>query len=342
MVFNDRARKILGQVITLHYTTCAPIGSALISKTRVVRVSPATIRNIMMALESEGYLHQPHTSAGRLPTDRGYRAYVDSLALESEDLDQGARFALGEAIQGAASAPKALEAVADYIRDKTKLVTFHMPYRQSGLRLKHVHMERLDPERLLVVWVSRGGHIFQSILHIAEDELNRVLTEKAENYFNKAFVDNNLLQIRRLLVERGRGGGEWDLLVGKLAHITNALLADAGPGGQLHFDGLAYLLDMPEFQVVPRVRTVLDLMEGRAGLAGLIEQMEESGNWLVFFIGEELGEPDMDHLTIALARFGSGTGSLGCVGVVGPKRMPYRHALQILSHARDQIARSAW
>ena len=156
----------------------------------------------MMNLENDGYLHQPHTSAGRLPTDRGYRAYVDALALDQGDLEEHHRRELSEAITGARSAPKALEAVAGYIRDKTRLVTFHMPYRQSGLRLKHMHMERLDKERLLVVWVSRGGHIFQSILNIRDDELNRVLVEKAENYFNKAFVDSNLIQIRRILVDR--------------------------------------------------------------------------------------------------------------------------------------------
>ena len=94
--------------------------------------------------------------------------------------------------------------------------------------------------------------------------------------------------------------------------------------------------------MVPRVRTVLDLMEGRSGLAQMIDRVAEGLHWLVFFIGAELGEPEMDHLTVALARLGSRTDPIGCVGVVGPKRMPYQHALQILSHARDQIAQSAW
>ncbi len=342
MVFNERARKILGQVITLHYSTCGPVGSALISKSKVVRVSPATIRNIMMGLETGGYLHQPHTSAGRLPTDLGYRAYVDALALEQGDLDPVDRGELREAINEANSAPKALEAVAAQIRAKTRLVTFHMLFRQSCLKLKHIHLERLNKDRLLAVWVSRGGHIYQSVLEIPEQELTSNLVEKAENYLNQAFEGNNLVEIRRGLVSRGAGRGEWDLMVGKAACITNALLAKVSQPEEINYDGLSHLLDMPEFQRVPRVRTVLQLLEGRGSLIQMIDRLVISGKWLVFIIGTELGEPEMDHLSVALACFGSRSDILGCVGVVGPKRMPYRRSLQMLSCARDQIAQSAW
>ena len=341
MVINERSRKVLSQVITLHYATCEPVGSAMVSKSRVVPLSPATIRNIMMHLESGGYLKQPYTSAGRLPTDLGYRCYVDEIQFSGEDLDQADRAILAREIEAAKSPPAVLGVIADYIHRKTGLVTFHMPFRHSGLKLKHVHFERISRDRLLVLWVSRGGHSFQSILNLDEFQIQNLMVEKTENFFNQAFRDHNLIEIQQGLGKRisMSSVGEWDLLLSKSALIAHALDEEARRFESFAYQGLTTVLEMPELQNMNRVKVMFGLLEKQTQIRDLIQKtMENEDQWLMFFIGEELPDPDLDYLTVILAKIRNERDVLGCVGILGPKRMPYQRALQYLSCAKENVA----
>jgi len=344
MNFNERARTVLSQVVTLHYSTCEPVGSSLISKNRIVPFSPATIRNIMMSLEKNGYLIQPHTSAGRLPTDLGYRAYVDQIRLSESALSENDKMGLRKEISKAATAPAALEAIAHYIHNKTRLVTFQVPFRQSGIKLKHIHFERINAHRLFVLWIARGGHTFQSVLNIDESELNSNLVEKAENYFNHVFVGKNLLEIQRQLASRyGTPHSEWDLLLGKSARIANALTDEVSQFDNISFHGPGSLFDMPEFQSINKVRLVFELLDKQTQIRRLLKlTVDEQRKWLFFFIGGEIGEPDLDGFTVAVAKMENQQNTLGCIGVLGPKRMPYLRSLQLLSQAKEELASQAW
>ena len=342
-LISERARKVLSQVITLHYNTCGPVGSSLISRTRVVPFSPATIRNIMMRLETGGYLVQPHTSAGRLPTDLGYRTYVDELKISSNGLAETEKKELDAQIEKAINGPAILRAIAEHIQKKTQLLVFHLPFKDSGIKLKHIHFERINNDRLLVLWIARGGHTFQSVLDLGEDKFASSMVEKTENYFNNALVGKNLMEIHRLLVGKyGRPDSEWDLLLSKAARVANALMDEAGRFDGLTFRGVGNLLDMPEFQNNGHIRVVFDLVEQQTKVKDLVRQtVQGKHNWLMFFIGKELAEPDMDNLTMAVARLDTQDSTLGCVGVIGPKRMPYPESLKMLSYAREKLAARA-
>lgn len=341
MGISERARKVLSQIIQLHYQTCEPVGSGLIYKTRIIKASPATIRNIMVRLESSGFLRQPHTSAGRLPTDLGYRAYVDQISLERAPLESDERLHFeGRLAHLGENGPMLLKTIATHLHDKTKLATFYLPFRLSGIRLKHLHFERIDPERLLVLWISAGNQAYQTMLHIPEAELSRSLAQKVENYFNGVFTGYNLSEIRRMLYRStSRRQDAWDLLLEKAALITKALAADAERYGDLQVQGLSKLMEMPEFQNTERLKTMVKMLEEPTQLTALVQRaMASSHDWIVFNIGGEMGDPDLNHLTLVLAKFRNRSDWLGCVGVVGPKRMPYLKSLQMLSFAKDQIA----
>ncbi len=344
MNFNERARTVLSQVVTLHYNTCEPVGSSLISKNRVVPFSPATIRNIMMRLEQRGYLLQPHTSAGRLPTDLGYRAYVDQIKLSENTLNEQEKKALRDEIQKAPTGPAALETIAEHIHRQTRLLTFQVPFRQSGIRLKHIHFERINANRLFVLWIARGGLTFQSVLEIEESDLSENLVEKAENYFNHVFVGKNLLEIQRQLSARyGAPNSDWDLLLGKSHRIANALTNEVSRFDNIAFHGLNSLLEMPEFQSVNQVKLVFQVLDKQTQIQRLLKQtVDEERKWIFFYIGAEIGEPDMHGFTVAVAKMENQQSTLGCVGVLGPKRMPYLRSLQLLSHAREELAAQVW
>ena len=342
MNFNERARSVLRQVVTLHYSTCEPVGSSLISKTRAVPFSPATIRNIMVRLEANGYLHQPHTSAGRLPTDLGYRAYVNDMRLSLQPLTVTHQTALNQDIQQAFGGPGILRSIAEHIHHKTRLATFYLPFRQSGVRLKHIHFERLDPERLLVLWIGRGGHAYQSVLHLPDSELDRTLLEKIENYFNHAFEGKNLVEIRGQIEPRFSAQTSWDLLLSKSSLLADRLDSAVRECEDLELLGLSTLLEMPEFQDLAKVKIIFGLLEHQSRVHHLIRRvLEERDPWIVFFIGRELEDPELEDLAVVITRMQTRHDELGCVGAIGPKRLPYALAMQLLSHARETVMNRA-
>lgn len=344
MNINERARTVLGQVVTLHYNTCEPVGSALISKTRFVPFSPATIRNIMMKLENMGYLSQPHTSAGRLPTDLGYRAYVNDINVRRKPLDEGDRKALDERINRSAGGPNLLKVIADFVEERTKLLTFHIPFRQCGLKLKHIHFERINSEKLLALCVAKGGHTFQSVMTIDDETINTSLMRKVENFFNNAFNNCNLLEIQNRITQQFSGSNEvWDVLLDKSALLINSLTREASRLNNIAFQGVSQLLDMPEFQDIAKVRIIFDLLERQANIKGLVRRaIQQKNDWIVFFIGGEISNPLLHELTVVLSKIKNRQEELGCVGVLGPKRMPYLRSLQILAYAKENLAQRSF
>lgn len=339
-MISERAHKILNQVVTLHYHTCGPVGSKLISRTRTVPFSPATIRSIMGRLEQSGHLSQPHTSAGRLPTDLGYRTYVNDIKLKRHFMENDERNTLQQMIQHSAAGPSLLKSVSDYLHQETGLVTFHVPFHHSGLQLKHIHFERLGPDRLLVLWVGQGGHTYQSVLEIDEQLAGEGMVEKIENYMNRAYGGLSLMDIhRRLQLQHGGDGTGYDLVVDRAARITKALTDRESRLDNIQHQGMGRLLDMPEFRDIEQVRKIIDMLEKPTKIQALIHRtLDMRHEWVMFFIGSEMADPDLDNLTIVLAKMSTNQSDLGCVGVVGPKRLPYLRSMQILSVAKDAIA----
>lgn len=344
MAITERALTVLSQVITLHYHTCEPVGSALISKTKFLPYSPATIRSVMMRLEMQGYLVQPHISAGRLPTDLGYRTYVNQIRLKSHFLSEPDRVALSSRITASSSAPGALEAIADYIHRRTNLLTFYIPFRESGVKLKHIHFERLDPERLLALWVAKGGHTFHAILQIPESALCEVMLEKVGHFFNSSFRGCNLIEIQQRLNQRVTvAPDEWDLLLNKVTLIADRLTREVAHLGKIPFMGASSMLKMPEFQEIEVLQLVFDLLDKQTKLQKLVRgALKTLDDLTIFFIGGEMNDPDLDHFSLALAKIKNFDDWLGCIGVLGPKRMPYLDSLQMLSFAKENMAKQTF
>lgn len=341
MTINERARDVLRQVVNLHYHTCEPVGSALIHRTKAIPFSPATIRNTMMQLERGGYLCQPHTSAGRLPTDLGYRTYVNDMIINSMPATSDEKRDLDTILANAVPGPAVLEEVADYIRKSTNLITFHFPFKNTGMPLKHLHFERISPEKLLVLWVSTGGTVSQAKLDLAGDQFDGPIREKTEAYFNQVFQGRSLDDIQRELL-RNSQKSDWDYLLTKVSLISRLLSRQAAELDSLRFDGISSVMDMPEFRDGKRLRGLLEITEKQTRIRRLVRRaLEQEPGWIVYYIGEEMKDPDLEAFTMVLAKFSHEGRGLGCVGVLGPKRMPYLKSLQMLSHVHQRLAACA-
>lgn len=338
MSISPRSRTVLSQVVTLHYRTCGPVGSALVSKTRNLSCSPATIRNVMMRLESSGHLSQPHTSAGRLPTDLGYRTYVNGIKLGADQLEPFDQEHMVRCVGAAPTPISALKIIADYVHLRTGLLTFNLPFRHQGFRLGHMHLERLNAKRLLALWVARGGQTFQSILEIPEHELAGSLVETTSNFFNNTFHNKNLVQIQGHLRQRYGHGGRWDALLSSAARVVHALLEEIRELEPIQFQGISRILEMPEFEDVAQVRSVCKIVEQQEQIGKLVKRcLEEESKWLMFFIGGEMNDPELENMTLVLSKFHTRDEVIGCVGALGPKRMPYLYSLQMFRFAQEQM-----
>lgn len=340
MSINNRARAVLKEVVQVHYQTCEPVGSATISRSRALSVSSATVRNIMVQLEKSGYLCQPHTSAGRLPTDLGYRAYVDGLAISAQPLDDQDRNSIQQLVEASPpKGPEVLRKLAEYIQNRTQLLTFYMPFRHSGVELQHIHFERLNQNQLLVLWVARGGYHFQTVLKFHANQLEGDFIQRVQNYFNDVFQGNNMLDIQQYFARtRWERLRSWDPLMETSSKIAEMLVCAASEDDQLQYQGMSALLDMPEFKTIESFRTLFALLESRQRLHRYIHEALEDQRFMIFLIGHEMRDPDLNHLSLVLAKFRIGQHWLGCVGALGPRRMPYLRSMQLLSYAYTCIA----
>lgn len=343
MSINNRARAVLQEVVRVHYQTCEPVGSATISRSPALRVSSATIRNIMVQLERNGYLCQPHTSAGRLPTDLGYRAYVDGLAVSGESLDDRDCNAIAHLVEQAPpKGPEVLRRLAHYIHQRTQLLTFYMPFRHSGIELQHIHFERLSDQKLLVLWVSRGGYHFQTVLSLPPQQLEGTFINRVENYFNEVFHGRNMLAIQQYFARaRWERLNSWDPLMETAAQLIESLVKAASEDEDLQYQGMSALLEMPEFRNIESFKTLFSLLESRQRLNRYVHEVLGDQRVMMFLIGHEMRDPDLSHLSLALAKFRVGQHWLGCVGALGPRRMPYLRSMQLLHFAHTCIASRA-
>jgi heat-inducible transcriptional repressor len=265
------------------------------------------------------------------------------MYLSLEPLSASHQTALERDLHNALGGPGILRAIADHVHAKTRLATFYLPFHQSGIRLKHIHFERLDANRLLVLWVGRGGHTYQSVLPVPEHEMDRLLLERIENYFNQAFEGRNLAEIRGGITPSYGSRGDWDVLLTKSSLLADRLAEAVRDQEDLELMGMSALLEMPEFQDLAKVKIVFRLLERQARVRSLIHKaIAEPDPWILFFIGRELEDPELEDLAVVITQVQTRRELLGCVGAIGPKRLPYALAMQLLSHARETVmARAA-
>jgi len=339
-----REQTVLKQVITLHYRTCEPVASTLVYKTRALPYSPATIRYIMGALEQQGLLIQPHKSSGRLPTDRGYRSYVNDISLNFEPLGPLDQRTLDSIIESSDSRIGILAKLAHHLNRKTGLISFHVPYKLTGIRVKSLHFQRLDSKHVLAVPITRTGQTFHHILNEPDSGLSDTLLEKAHTLIDREFSGYSLMEIRRRLnALLQRRSSHMDLLLSALSRLLEEVEAQWKQLDDIEFTGFSNLFEVPEFQELSRLKTVYRLLEDHQRFDHLLRRAHAEGeSKVVVFIGAETEWEEIEFLTIYLTQIINQRDLLGYVGLLGPKRMPYLTALQLLSYAKHRIANHAY
>lgn len=325
-MLDDRSKTLLKTLIERYIADGQPVGSRALSRFSGLDLSAATVRNVMADLEELGYIASPHTSAGRVPTPRGYRFFVDSLLtmrpLEAEKI---------HAIEGQLrpSQPQPLISSASHLLSGlTHFAGIVLSPRRKTPKIRQIEFVSLSEKRILLIIVTTDGDVQNRIL-FTERPYSAAELVIATNYLNQYFAGNDFVQIRnqvRADLQKIRGDLQ-DLMAAALAAGDDAMNRN---GDQYIISGERNLLEVEEFSSnMKRLRELFDLFEQRTALMQLLD-VSHRADGIQIFIGGESGLAPLDECSVVTAPYEVDGQIVGSVGVIGPTRMAYERVIPIV------------
>lgn len=304
-----------------------PVGSRTLVRDLDLDLSAATIRNVMADLEDMGFLHSPHTSAGRIPTARGYRLFVDSL-LRVNDLGSEEIHRIAEEMDSGDSIQNLLERTSSMLSDITHLASVVMLPRLEHSTLNQVEFMSLSDNRVLVILVMSDNEIQNRIIHTARTFSASEL-EQAANYLNKMFSGKDLPEIRKeMLAElEGMKDNVNQLMQAAIEMAQQAI--ESGTKDDCVIAGETNLMGVSGWGDIDRLKRLFDTFNRKRDILHLLEQ-SINAKGVQLFIGEESGYEVLDDCSIVTSPYESEGQILGVLGVIGPTRMDYERVIPIV------------
>ena len=330
----DRPREVFRHLVDAYLASGEPVGSRTLAQRLPLALSPASIRNVMADLEAMGLLYAPHTSAGRVPTEKGLRLFVDGL-LEIGDLAPDERIAIEARMSGSGRAiedllTQATQSLAGLSRCAGLMVT-----AKQDAALKHVEFVAIAPGKALVIMVSEDGQVENRVIDTPIGLPVSALVE-AGNYLGARLRGRTLDTARaEVLAELDGKKLELDALTAKV--VASGLATLAGPEKVLIVRGTANLLDNQAD--LERIRTLFDDIERKADLIQLLE-LAKTGEGVRIFIGSENRLFSLSGSSIVAAPYANAAGKIvGVIGVLGPTRLNYGRIIPMVDHTAKVIGR---
>ena len=325
-MLNDRAQNLLKILVERYIVDGQPVGSRALSRFSTLELSPATIRNVMADLEEMGFVSSPHTSAGRVPTPKGYRLFVDTLLTvrPMEEIDR-------QQIEGQLipDDPHRVVAVASQLlSDLTHFAGIVVAPRRQGAVLRHIEFFRLSDKRVLLIIVASDGEVQNRVL-VTDKAYSPSQLQEAANYVNQHYAgvefDQLHLKVKSELMDLHRDIS--DLMA---AAIETGAEAMRPQGDGVVISGGRNLLEVDELSSdMPRLRRLFDLFERKTQLLALLERSEHADGVKIFIGGESELVP-LDECSIVTAPYEVDGRIVGTVGVIGPTRMAYERVIPIV------------
>jgi heat-inducible transcriptional repressor len=329
---DERTRGILRLIIRSYVTSGDPVGSRTLAKSMEWRLSPATIRNIMSDLEDDGYLEQPHTSAGRIPSEKGYRFYVDNLADSSKVSKSDERY-ISRILAESESPEDVMSRASMLLSTISRNVGIVVAPPIAATVLKHIEFVDLSDGKILVVFVSKSGLLQRKLIRVG-DRYTQDELDKAGRYLVEKFSGKTLTEIRNELlhmmqVERTLFDGMLSLL-----QTWGESLGDESTAESIYLQGTANIINQPEFADVERMRMLFHMFEEKGRLVKILNECISSNppEGVKIAIGSELGVPNMRDFTLITSSYASDDHMTGFLGIIGPTRMEYERGISIVGY----------
>lgn len=331
MVLDDRGAQVLRLVVEDYIETAEPVGSRTISKRMSQALSPATIRNIMADLEETGYLCQPHTSAGRIPTGAGFRYYVNFLLARQQlaRSDRDLLHRVGDAEVAGAD---------DVVRNASRLLSILSRHacvvvvsRFSHQAIRSISLLRAASDKILLVAVLQGGWVQHRLIEdepgLTTDEL-----EKINAYLNDMAVGLTLPQLRvKIMNEMRREKARYDSLMRRALLLGSKAIADSLPG-EVYIEGRTNILEQPEFvEDFQKLKRILHAFEEKGTILRLLDSALES-DAIQVSIGAENPVEELPEISVVSSGYRQGESAMGSIGLIGPVRMDYSRVIPLVEY----------
>ncbi|MCO5176082.1 MAG: heat-inducible transcriptional repressor HrcA [Thermomicrobiales bacterium] len=314
-----RQREILRLIVKEYVQGSRAVGSHTLIDRYPLRISSATVRNEMVSLERMGYIHQQHISAGRVPTDRGYRFYVENYAVESALPPSEQIMIRHQFRQVETQLESWLQLAASVLAGFAQNVSLVTSPKPSVSRLRHFELLSLNDRSILLILVTQESTVRQGVLHVS-DEISQPTLSACADRLNLLLANLTSDEAR----SKVNGLAGLDRIVAE--HVISTLETTQTSTTELHYHGLEHALQQPEFAGSESSQQLFDLLRGGALLSELLPQLSD-GDDIQVFIGEENRSEDLWPFGVVVATYGVDQEVTGLLGILGPRRMPYERSI---------------
>ena len=335
MILDDRKFMILKAIIDDYIITAMPVGSRTVSRKQGVGFSPATIRNEMSDLEELGYLAQPHTSAGRVPSQKAYRLYVDSL-LNSDEISIEEKRAIEDYIlRRSGQVEDIIRAAADVLADATQYTSVIVAPRIQQLRIRRVQLVPVDEGTALMIVVTSAGIIKDALITIPQD-MNSDSLYTISEMLTKELQDHTLAEVRQIFARIFRDMSMNRRLLGGVMKVMEEKLIEDAPEDVV-IGGTTKLLNYPEYADIEKAKNFLALFDNKDKLAGMLKNT--GGMEIRIRIGNENEMEALKDCSLVTATYRVGSSASGTLGIIGPTRMNYRRVVTMMEYMGNVISK---
>jgi len=333
---SERSRHILEAIIEDYIVSAEPVGSRTLSRRHGLSLSPASVRNVMADLEEMGFLTSPHTSAGRVPTDKAYRLYVDSLVGSS-------RIAREEREEIRKRCSLTGRDIGEVLKETSRMLSSISHYmgivvapRFTANVFRHIEFLKLGGKRLLAIFVSQSGAVQNKIIE-TDEELQFADLARMSNYLDDLLKGLTITQVKnRILEEMREEKIRYDALLARALKLSQQTLEDTD--AEVFIEGQANILEQPEFADVAKMKEIIRAFEEKGQLLALLER-SMAAEGVQIFIGAESHLNRMAGMSLVTSTYVTGKNTLGILGVIGPTRMGYAKVIPIVDYTARQVSR---
>jgi heat-inducible transcriptional repressor len=334
-ILSERSRQILEAVIDDYIRTAEPVGSRTVTRRHGLALSPATVRNVMSDLEEMGFLSSPHTSAGRVPTDKAFRFYVDSLLqiraiteIQQEEIRRQYQVPgrdVGEILK---ETSRILSSISNYIG-------IVVAPRFAANVFRQIEFVKLCGKRILVILVSESGIVQNRVIEADEDLSSEDLV-RMTNYLNDLLHGLTISEVKaRIVREMEDEKVRYDKLLTRALKLSEVTLEESA--ADVFIEGQVNILEQPEFADVERMKEIFHTFEEKSQLINLLDCCMKADR-VNIFIGSENFLSRMNQMSVITASYASGPNTLGVLGVIGPTRMGYDRVIPIVDYTARMLS----
>jgi heat-inducible transcriptional repressor len=333
----EKDRNILDLIVDYYLKNGKPVSSGLIAQKSKLKISPATVRNIMAKLERMGFLSQPHTSAGRIPTDEGLRMYVNNMLSQAVLPKKPLQLLSCDFESGEADFDSYLAQVTKALSEYSDNLGFVISPSIAKVNLKHLRFIKVSEGKIMIILVTTSKLVLTEVIRTV-DYYSQVELDRASHYINENFRGKNLWFVHDyLLKEVPKYKLKFESIIKKLMALLQSYVSHEEREGRIFFEGTSRLLSKSEWLDQKTLHSLFRSFEEKTRLSKLLSDIISLDRVKVL-IGSELDIPDITDCSLILSHYGYDSQVLGSLGILGPKRIPYKKIIPIVDSVAKRLS----